>query len=163
MEQSANEIDEVVARLADTPRRVALITQGLEEAELHRQPDANSWSPSDILAHLRANADVWGKSILRMIAEDHPTIRYVSPRGWMTRSGYTAQEFSASLAAFSGQREELLEALRRLSSADWSRGATFTGTTLGREQTVLSYAGRIAGHEAQHIPQLEDAVKAVRT
>jgi len=27
---------------------------------------------------------------------------------------------------------------------DWSRGATFTGTVRGREQTILSYAQRIA-------------------
>jgi hypothetical protein len=163
MNDATGEIEQVLTLLAATPRRIASTTGGLDRAHLHSQPDPDSWSANEIVAHLRANADVWGKSILRMIAEDHPTIRYVSPRGWMTKSGYTGQEFSASFQAFTDQRDELLHTLRNLAIEGWSRGATFTGTTRGREQTVLSYAQRIVEHEAQHLPQLEDTINAVRT
>ncbi len=38
---------------------------------------------------------------------------------------------------------------------DWLRGATFTGTTKGREQTVLSYAQRMVQHEIEHCEQIE--------
>src|SRR5262245_46019483 len=52
------------------------------------------------------------------------------------------------------RRAGLVEALSALDARGWSRGATFTATTLGREATVLSYARRIADHEAQHMDQL---------
>ena len=45
--------------------------------------------------------------------------------------------------------------------ADWSRGATFSGTTRGREQTILSYARRIVEHEREHREQIEATVRAV--
>lgn len=163
MKSAPDEIEHVLALLAETPRRIAAITSGIERDHLRRQPGADSWSANEILAHLRANADIWGKSILRMIAENHPTIRYVSPRGWMSKSGYTGQEFSASLQAFTAARDELLGTLKNLAIEEWSRGATFTGTTKGREQTILSYARRIAEHEAQHLPQLEVTINWVHT
>jgi hypothetical protein len=162
MDDVSAAIEQALARLAETPRQIALLAGGVERGKLHSRPDEGSWSPNDILAHLRANAEVWGTSITRMMAEDHPTIRYASPRGWMTKSGYTGQEFAASLAAFGAQRAALLVALRRLAMADWARGATFTGTTRGREQTILSYAQRIADHEGQHLLQLEATISALQ-
>jgi len=31
---------------------------------------------------------VWERSIDRMLSEDHPKIRYVSPRGWIKKTDY---------------------------------------------------------------------------
>jgi hypothetical protein len=45
--------------------------------------------------------------------------------------------------------------LRPLPISGWARGATFTGTTRGREQTVLSYAQRMAEHETIHLTEIE--------
>jgi hypothetical protein len=75
---------------------------------------------------------------MAMIAQDHPTLRYISPRTWIRKKDYPEQEFRISLEAFAKQREELLGILRRLRTEDWSRGATVTATRKGREQTVLS-------------------------
>ena len=80
---------------------------------------------------------MWGHSIERMLTEDHPTIRYVSPRGWIKRTGYLQQSFRESLGDFSQRRVKLIKALSELDPLDWSRRATFTATTLGRSATVL--------------------------
>ena len=144
----------ILAELVATPKQIARIARGRSEAALHRQPAPGAWSARDIVAHLRACAEVWGRSIDRMIAEDHPTIRYVSPRGWIKKTDYLSQSFSESLRAFAQVRGGLVDTLRGLDAVGWSRRATFTGTTLGREATVLSYAKRIADHELQHLVQL---------
>ena len=93
-----------------------------------------------------------------MLSEDNPTIRYVSPRGWVRKTDYLQVSFRDSLRAFSSERALLVETLRKRDPIDWSRGATFTATTLGREATVLSYATRIADHEARHLGQLRRTV-----
>ena len=82
----------------------------------------------------------------------------VSPRGWIKRTDYLQQGFRDSLQAFAQARVRLVETLSELKAIDWSRGATFTGTTLGREATVLSYAKRIADHEAGHLDQLRRTI-----
>ena len=162
MKADSAEIEKTLKSLAATPHRLKTLSKGLDKTQLHFWSDEEPWSVNDILAHLRACADVWGKSILTMISQEHPTLRYVSPRTWMRKTNYPEQEFHASLEAFTRQRNELLEALKALTNPDWSRGATFTGTTKGREQTVLSYAQRIAQHENEHCIQIEALLKEIR-
>ena len=163
MQLSSTEIDELLTLLAETPRRLTSMTRDLENAQLYNKRDQDAWSVNDILAHLRACADVWGKSILAMISQDHPTMRYVSPRTWQRKTDYHTQEFQVSLHAFTSQRDDLLKLLTPLTLEDWSRGATFTGTTRGREQTVFSYARRIIDHETQHLDQLEQVLNVIQT
>src|SRR5262245_14101774 len=153
--RAASGSEAVLIALAKTPKEIARIARGCSVGLLHRRPEAEAWSAREIVAHLRACAEVWGRSIERMLAEDHPTIRYVSPRGWIKRTGYLQQSFHESLGDFAARRAKLVNALGELDAQDWSRGATFTATTLGREATVLVYARRIADHEAQHLGQLQ--------
>src|SRR5262245_569887 len=156
---TASEIRAVLTTLSETPKQIAAIARGQEDERLHRKPQADAWSAQEIVAHLRACADVWGRSIERMLAEDHPTIRYVSPRGWIKKTDYLQQSFRDALRAFSQQRTVLVGTLSKLGASGWARGATFTATTLGREATVLSYAKRIADHELRHLDQLRRTVK----
>jgi hypothetical protein len=135
------------------PREIARVVRGRVDKQLCRQPAPDAWSARDILAHLRACAEVWGRSIDRMLTEDHPTIRYVSPRGWIKKTNYLQQSFDELLRDFSQERGALVQTLGALDRAGWARGATFTGTTLGRAGTVLGYARRIADHEMHHLDQ----------
>lgn len=143
-----------LAALSEIPQRIVRITAGVDDQLLHRQPAPDAWSARDIVAHLRACAEVWGRSIERMVTEDHPTVRYVSPRGWIKRTDYLEQSFRDSLAEFTKARAGLVAALGALDASGWSRGATFTATTSGRDATVLSYAKRIVDHELIHLDQL---------
>lgn len=151
-------IQTVLAKLADTPNQITRLARGRTDRQLHRKPAPDAWSAQEIVAHLRACAEVWGGSIERMLVEDHPTIRYVSPRGWIRKTDFLDQDFRSALRAFTKQRSELLATLRGLQAKDWARGATFTGTTLGRNGTVLAYAARIADHEVRHLDQIRRTV-----
>jgi len=159
MKVSPAETESVLRLLAATPRRIASLSRDVEISKLHFRPHPDSWSTNDILAHLRACADVWGKSIVEMIIRDHPKLRYISPRSWIRKTDYLELEFRGSLKAFTDQRRELLRALKGLAIKDWSRSATFTTTTRGHEQTVFSYACRIAEHEHKHCDQIEAVLK----
>ena len=163
MHGTAADIETILTLLAATPQRLASMTSGLDKARLHVKPDNDAWSVHDILAHLRACADGWGHSILAMLAQDHPTLSYVSPRTWIRKTDYHAQEYHLSLQAFANQRNDLLRSLIPLAIEGWSRGATFTGTVKGREQTVLSCAQRIAEHETHHLEQIESILNTIQT
>lgn len=150
----------LLTALARTSGRILDITGAASVETLHRPPAPDAWSARDIVAHLRACAAVWGRSVERMIAEDAPTMRYVSPRGWITRTNWMAQDFASSAEAFAREREMFLALLRPLDAAGWSRRGTFTGTTRGRNATVYGYAHRILEHEAGHLGQLQRTIGA---
>ncbi len=163
MKVDPSETGKVLKLLTVTPHRIESLTKSFDKSRLHFISDEEPWSVNDILAHLRACADLWGKSIAAMIMQDHPTLRYISPRTWIRKKDYPQQEFTISLTAFARQRGELLKLLNSLSAEDWLRGGTFTATTKGREQTVLSYAQRMARHEDEHCIQIAELLKGKRS
>jgi len=156
-------IEQVLTLLAETPPRIAALTAGLAPAQLRTAPDHGGWSANDVLAHLRACADVWGNCIVAMIAEDTPTLRAVNPRTWIKQTDYRDLEFRPSLRAFATQRADLLAVLEPLPHEGWSRAATVTGAGKVLERTVLSYAQWLARHERPHVRQVERIVNAMRT
>ena len=148
--------------LASTPSRLADLTQGLLPAQLLTPPEPGEWSARDVLAHLRACADMWGKYIVVILSEDKPTIKAVNPTTWIKKTDYREQEFQSSLQAFTAQRAELLAVLKPLAPKSWSRIATVTGAGKPRERSVYTYAQWLANHERPHIKQIARIVNTIR-
>ena len=63
MKITSAEVQELLKLLAAAPRRITTLSRGLKDARLYAKADEAAWSFNDILAHLRACADVWGKGI----------------------------------------------------------------------------------------------------
>ena len=155
-------IGQTLALLAETPRRIAELTSGLSAAHLRTAPAAGEWSANEVLAHLRACADVRGGAALTIVAEDWPTFRAIDPRRWIESTDYVDQEFADSLRAFAKQRADLLAVLETLPPDGWARSAIVTGTGRPLERTVLFYAAWVARHERPHVKQVRYIVHAIR-
>lgn len=155
-------IEQILTRLAGMPVRLADLTQGLSPAQLLAPPEPGEWSARDVLAHLRACADMWGKYIRVILSEDSPTFKAVNPTTWIKQTDYRQQEFEPSLQAYTTQRTGLLAVLQPLAPEDWSRAATVTGGGKPRQRSVYTYAQWLANHERSHIRQLEGIMKAMR-
>ena len=154
--------EQIVTLLAAAPVRIAEVTAGMAPADLRTAPAPAEWSANDVLAHLRACADVWGDCIAVMLAEDSPTIRAINPTTWIDRTDYRELEFAPSLHAFTEQRAALRRVLEPLSADGWSRGGTVTGAGRPLTRTVLSYARWMAEHERPHLKQIQRTVERVR-
>lgn len=152
---------EFVGMLAGGPGRIAAATVGLPAERLRQEPGPGEWSAVEVLAHLRACADVWGGSIQRILAEDEPTIRAVNPRTWIERTDYRELEFRPSLAAFTVQRAALVELLEGLAAEQWERSATVTGAGRPLVRSVHGYVEWLAVHERPHLKQIERIAKVM--
>jgi hypothetical protein len=153
---------ELLAMLAAGPVRIAEAAADLTPAQLDAPPAPGEWSANEVLAHLRACADMWGGAIAEIIAHDHPTIRAINPRAWIEKTDYREQAFQASLKAFTTQRADLLAVLEPLAPAGGARGATVTGAGKALERTVHFYAEWMANHERPHLKQIERIATTMR-
>lgn len=153
--------EQVLTLLAATPSRLAALTAGSSPAQSRTTPGPGEWSANEVLAHLRACADVWGGCIEQMIVEDNPTLRAVNPRTWIKQTNYLDLDFQPSLGAFATQRADLLAVLESLPPEGWSRAATVTGAGKVLRRTVLFYAEWLALHERPHVKQVERIVNAL--
>lgn len=155
-------VEQIMGILPDTPRRIAALTEGLTPDDLHATPTPDSWSVNDVLAHLRACGDVLGGNVLRILAEDHPSWRGMSPRTWQKRSGYHDWPFARAFDAFKTQRAELLAVLEPLKPEAWHRTASVAvPPNKTYEYTARYYADWLAGHERAHLKSLPRIIEAV--
>jgi hypothetical protein len=155
--------DQILTILKETPPRLAKIISGPAPAQLHTAPGAGEWSANEVLAHLRACADVWGSYyIMTILAQDNPTIKARNPRTWIMNTDYLEQDFQSSLRAFTKQRKKLLAVLESLSSKDWSRTNTLLGAGKPLQQTLLSHADGLARHERAHLKQIERTLNTLK-
>lgn len=141
--------------LARTPARIESAVARLPTGPLSARSAEGEWSANEVLWHVRACADVYGEQVARIIEEDQPRWRHVSPRARMKRIRYDELPFADSFAAFQQQRIELVERLERLPTEAWQRFA-FVRTEKG--ESMLTLQQRVSGmavHEAIHCDQFE--------
>jgi uncharacterized damage-inducible protein DinB len=146
-----SEIQTSLAQLEETPRCIVACTFELSEARLSQRPASRDWSAIEILAHLRACADLWTHSIYAMLVTENPHLPDFDERRWAQAARYTNLGFHASLQAYSLERQRLLGVLRELSPDDWNRTALIGE----RAHSVFSQARRMAKHEAEHCAQMK--------
>jgi len=156
MPEKSLSVDEILRLLAEAPSRLSALTAAIA-AEMLRTPSVpDEWSAVEVLAHLRSCADVWGGYMSKIIAEDQPTLRAISPRTWMKKTDYRTLEFQPSLQAFAAQRDELVAMLKALPPEGWERSATVKEGDKVRTWTVYGYARRLVLHEQIHIQQMAE-------
>lgn len=154
-------IPTILTVLAESPRRLAALSDGVPPVRLRTAAGPDEWAANDVLAHLRACADVWTSAIMRILQEDGPTIRAVNPRAWLKRTNYRDLDFRDSLAAYTEQRADLIAMLRGLPPEAWERQATVTGAGASLARTVHEYANRMARHERIHQTQIQTILNTV--
>jgi hypothetical protein len=156
-------LEQILIQLPETPRSIAASTAGVAPAELRKSSVSGEWSANEMLAHIRACADVWGNNIVRIIREDKPAWVAVNPRSWIEQTDYAQLPFAPSLRAFTKQRADLMAVLEPLPRNSWSRVALVSGGAPTRECTVLYYAERLARHERAHVKQIGRMVQTLQT
>ncbi len=68
MHMPSQSIEQLLSLLTETPPRLAALTADLSPQELQTRPTPDEWSANEVLAHLRACADVWGNCILAILS-----------------------------------------------------------------------------------------------
>jgi hypothetical protein len=149
--------DVLVQALAATTTRIGSAAKGLSEAQLTSPGGASSWSPNQVLWHIRATADVHGEHIHRILEEDEPRWRHVSPRARMKKARYDELPFAESFAAFAKQRRDLVQLLTGLVPDSWSRAAVVRVAHRDSDWrlTLKQQVWGMADHEEGHCAQIE--------
>jgi diamine N-acetyltransferase len=146
------EINDLLARLARTPTRIARVMAGLQEVQIRQAPAAGEWAMVDIVEHVRAADDIIAGRVLPILVRDQPSLAVYDERRWAEVAGYTLEHVEQPLETFGLRRAELVQVLRRASLADWER------VGIHEVRGPLTLAEMVRGlveHEEEHCAQLE--------
>lgn len=141
---------------AATPGKLRRLVRGLPASRLKRRPAPGKWSIGEILAHL-ADAELVGGNRYRTILGAPGTkIPAFDQDDWARNMRYRNQNPRQSLEAFCVMRDRNLALLRSLSPRQWKQYGMHQER--GKE-TVLRVAEMFAGHDINHLTQIERLAK----
>ena len=124
-------------------------------------PDAQEWSPLELICHLRdSEQTVQRPRLLRILQEDNPFIAQPPPPFGPGERDLSDEDGNAALHEFAAERAKTLDFLAGLGSSDWERPARHSifGPT-----SLLEMVHFTARHDRLHISQLCQTIGRCQT
>jgi hypothetical protein len=147
--------DDLIARLAETPRKLAHLVAEAGDDVLDRA-DGGEWSARAILAHLRDDEFmVMRLRLERMVSELEPALTDFDEKAWAANRNRSRDRKEQLLGDFALQRQASLNILQSLQPADWDRGGSHP---VRGSFTIRSWVEHWASHDEEHVAQLERAL-----
>ena len=142
-----------------TAKKLAAAIKGLDKKKLNKRPAPGKWAINEILAHL-ADAEVVGSWRMRIILNQNGApIHAFDQDIWATTFNYQKSDVNKSLETFRVLRENNLAMLKKVPKELWENYGEHTER--GRE-TISHIVRMFAGHDLNHLGQIEQIAKASR-
>jgi hypothetical protein len=137
---------------ASTAKKLERLVKGVPTSKLRKRPAPDKWSIIEIVAHL-ADTEIVGGYRMRMILGAPGTpIQAFDQDSWVVAGHYDKRDARKSLEQFRALREANLALLKSLTPEQWK----YHGIHSERgEETVAHIARMFAGHDINHLQQIE--------
>jgi hypothetical protein len=140
---------------ASTPLKIARLLKNVPQKKLTRRPAPNKWSVAEIIAHLADGEIVGGYRIRMILGTPGTELQGFDQDKWAESGRYSKRDPKESLELFRALRKANLALFRSLNPDQWKlhgihaeRGA----------ETLKTYATMFAGHDINHLRQIEAIV-----
>ena len=142
-----------------TAKNLEKVVSRLNKKQLRRRPGKDKWSIAEILAHL-ADAELVAGWRLRMIlSSDGTPIQAFDQDSWAATFRYADRDPKQSLKMFRVLRSNNLDLLEAVPRKLWNNHGLHAERG---EETVSQILRLYAGHDLNHLKQIEQIVKAAR-
>jgi len=144
---------------AATPARISRLVRNSSPARLRKRPAPGKWSVAEILAHLADTEVVVAYRLRAILGAPGSPIPAFNQDDWATAMEYSKQNPKDSINSFRAVRELNLRLLKRIRAEQWKEFGMHAER--GRE-TVERLVHLIAGHDLNHLAQIEAIVKPAK-
>jgi len=137
---------------AATAGRLGRMISGASKQKLAKQPAPGKWSTNEILAHLAECEVVFGYRLRAILGAPGTPIHGFDQDKWATAGNYAARDAKKSLALFRAVRSANLDLLHGLKPEQWKQCGMHSERG---EESIETIAQMIAGHDLNHLRQVE--------
>jgi hypothetical protein len=135
-----------------TNKKLARLIKGVPTAKLRKRPAPEKWSAAEILAHLADVEIVVGWRMRSILGAPGTPVQAFDQNAWVSSGHYEKRDPRKSLEQHRVLREANLALLKSLSREQWKH----YGQHAERGQESIEHiVGMIAGHDVNHIRQIE--------
>ena len=144
---------------AATAGKFARAIKGMSKKQMDRRPAPGKWSINEILAHVADTELVGGWRMRLVLGQNGAPIHAFDQDAWASVLSYQRQDPRKSLERFRVLREGNLAMLKSLSKEQWENHGMHQER--GKE-TVAHIVRMFAGHDLNHLGQVERLAKQVK-
>src|ERR1700681_2312689 len=138
------------------PKKFAALTNALSKKRLAQRPGPGQWSIAEILAHLADAELVIGYRMRLILAANGTTIQAFDQDAWAATFNYGRRDPKISLETFRALRENNLLVLKTVSKNLMENYGIHSERG---QETVTHFLRMVAGHDLNHLQQIEQIVK----
>jgi uncharacterized damage-inducible protein DinB len=139
-----------------TAKKLAALIRGKSRKQLSKQPAPGKWSIAEILAHLADTEIVVGWRLRQILSTNGTPIQAYDQDRWAAAFAYAKRDARLSLENFRRLREMNLALLQSVPKQLWDNYGMHSER--GKE-TVAHVVRMIAGHDVNHLRQVEAIAK----
>lgn len=144
---------------AATPKKLGRLIARASAAKLRKKPAPGKWSVAEIITHLADCEIVTAWRVRQILAAPGAPIQAFDQDSWAVALHYDKRDARESLAQFRANREANLALLKSLTPEQWKQHGMHAER--GAE-TIEHIVGMMAGHDLNHLGQVERLVAAKR-
>jgi hypothetical protein len=137
---------------AAAPARLAKLLKGVSAAKARKRPAPDKWSISEIVAHISDAELVVGYRLRAILGQPGTPIIGFDQDVWVKALHYDKRELKKSFAQYCALREANLALLKSLAPEQWKHSGLHNERG---EESVERIVGMMAGHDINHIEQIE--------
>jgi len=133
-------------------KKLDRLVKGVPASKLRKRPAPDKWSVSEILAHLADAEIVIAWRIRSILGAPGTPIQAYDQDAWAAVGNYAKRDPRKSIEQFRAMRDANLALYKSLSPEQWK----YSGMHAERgEESIERVARMIAGHDINHILQIE--------
>jgi hypothetical protein len=144
---------------ATTAKKLARLLNRAAAAQLRKRPAPDKWSVVEILAHLADTEIVTGWRIRSILGAPGTPIQAFDQDAWVVAGHYAKRDPRKCAELFRVTREANLALLKSLAPEQWKHHGMHAERG---EETVEHLVGLMAGHDLNHVQQMERILAAKR-
>ncbi|MGA9040881.1 MAG: DinB family protein [Terriglobales bacterium] len=137
---------------AATAKKLERLIKGVPASKLRKRPTPGKWSVNEILAHLSETEIVGGFRMRLILGAPGTPIVAFDQDAWVISGHYERRDARQSLEQFRVLREGNLRLLKSLKPEQWKHYGMHSERG---QETIERIAGMFAGHDLNHIEQVE--------
>jgi hypothetical protein len=137
---------------AATPHKLKRLLKGVPTSKLRKRPAPGKWSVSEILTHVADTELVGGFRMRLILGAPGSPIQAFNQDDWVVAHHYDKRDPRKSLEQFRVLREANLTLLKSLSPEQWKLHGMHSERG---EETIEKIALMFAGHDVNHLKQIE--------
>jgi DinB superfamily len=142
---------------AAAPARLAKLLKGVTPAKARKRPAPGKWSIAEIMAHLADTEFAIGWRLRMVVGQPGGQLQSFDQDAWAAAMRYDKRDPRKSLEQFRGLREANVVLMKSLTPEDWKKSSMHPERG---ELTVRAIADMTAGHDINHISQIERILAA---